>query len=172
MRGNSLGIDVGIEWESGNWTGFPCDLLPENCVTRTVKTWLGWPREGPPLPSVRLRWVSRYCGLYSGRAHVSPEAAGDGGVSPEAAGDGGPVRPRHPGCLVQPERAEGPRDDPAAGVHGPARLQGRTSVQFQRHQAGGSAGGADPCGLAERDRIAEFKEVVVRMSVIRSPGPV
>ena len=23
MRGNSLGIDVGIEWESGNWTGFP-----------------------------------------------------------------------------------------------------------------------------------------------------
>src|SRR5215470_5061886 len=124
MRGNSLGIDVGMLWERWNWTGFPCDLPPENCTTRTVKTWLGWPREGPPLPSVRLRWVSRYCGLYPARAHVSPEAAGDGG----------PVRPRHPGCLVQPERAEGPRDDPAAGVHGPARLQGRASAQFQRHQ--------------------------------------
>src|SRR5260370_26720824 len=22
-RGNALGIDVGIEWESGNWSGFP-----------------------------------------------------------------------------------------------------------------------------------------------------
>ena len=23
VRGNSLGIDVGIHWECGNWTGFP-----------------------------------------------------------------------------------------------------------------------------------------------------
>ena len=79
MRGNSLEIDVGIEWESGNWTGFPCDLLPKNFATRTVRIWLGWPPGGPPLPSARLRWVSQYCGLYSGSAHVSPEAAGDGG---------------------------------------------------------------------------------------------
>jgi hypothetical protein len=23
MRGNSMGIEVGMEWESGNWTGVP-----------------------------------------------------------------------------------------------------------------------------------------------------
>ena len=26
MRGNSLGINVGLGWESGNWTGFPFAL--------------------------------------------------------------------------------------------------------------------------------------------------
>src|SRR5215470_12540794 len=95
FAGNRCGNRIGI-WELDRVSLRPA---PSKLRHETVKTWLGWPREGPPLPSVRPRWVSRYCGLYSGRAHVSPEAAGDGG----------PVRPRHPGCLVQPERAEGPR---------------------------------------------------------------
>ena len=63
------------------------------------------------------------------------------------------------------ECSEGSRDDPAAGVHGPARLQGRAPVQLQRRQAGGCAGRANPWDLtvADRDRIAEFKEVAELM---------
>jgi len=56
-------------------------------------------------------------------------------------------------------------DDPAADVHRPGRLPGRAPVQLQGRQAGGCAGGADPSELtvAERDRIAEFKEVAELM---------
>src|SRR5262249_12695207 len=68
-------------------------------------------------------------------------------VSAERAGDGRPVRPRHPGRLVQPERPEGPRDDPAAGIHGAVRLPDRAPDQLQGQEAGGGAGGADPSKL-------------------------
>src|ERR1700682_2430833 len=86
-------------------------------------------------------------------------------VSAEPTRDRGPVWPRHPGRLVQPECSEGARDDPAAGIHRPARLQGRAPVHLQRSQAGGCAGGANPWDLtvADRDRIAEFKEVAELM---------
>ena len=49
--------------------------------------------------------------------------------------------------------------------HRPACLQGRAPVQLQRSQSGGCAGRANPWDVivADRDRIAEFKEVAELM---------
>src|SRR5206468_5839341 len=107
---------------NSSYMGYPWDIWASHPLPASPTAWTsikylrvprvkGWP--GIP-------WVTPCCESDRGRAYVPAKRAGDGR----------PVRPRYSGRLVQPERAKGPRNDPAAGVHGAVRLQGRAPVQL------------------------------------------